>query len=221
MSDQADPPSPPAEGPAQNADEPIEPSSPGKSPSVIGLALVSALNIACVAFIVFHNTTHDNDSVATGEVERRAGNISLEPTKASLLAIASRIEGEILPAEASAAELTVASLPPDIDPVWTTATNSPIAGSKKANATDAEETQRWVQLGALSDPETAHSYWAKLQKKNKELLSDHQPTVVGPDQAGGSLYHLRVGPLAAVHAGHLCQDLQQAGQDCYCIGDEE
>jgi len=221
MSDQADPPSPAAEGPTPSAGDPIEPSSPGKSPSVIGLTLVSALNIACVAFIVFHNTTHDEDSVATDEVERRAGNISLEPTTASLLAIASRIEGEILPSEASAAELTVASLPPDVDPAWTIPANSPITGSKKTDAIDVEETQRWVQLGALSDPETAHSYWAKLQKKNKELLSDHQPTVIGPDQAGGSLYHLRVGPFAANHAGHLCQDLQQAGQDCYCIADEE
>lgn len=220
MSDPADPP-PSANGHASNTNEneSITPSVSSKAPSILGLALVSALNIACVAFVAFHYTTDADELIVTESVERRAGNISLEPATATLLAIASHIERETGASEAAAAELTVAALPEETEITPAEPSDVSVASSKQYEAMEAEAPERWVQLGALSDLGTARSYWSKLQQKSDALLGSHQPTIVGPDQVGGSLYHLRVGPLPAHHAGNLCLDLKQAGVDCFCTAE--
>lgn len=215
MPDHAAPPPPSTGDHAAKADENLrQPASSTKS--ILGMALVSAINIGCVVFIAFHYTTHANEPGPTVEIKLPPGNVSLETSAFNFLAIASNTAqaSPHNPGMAVATELPEPGMTPS-------STEDEPAPDPEMTA--ANEEQHWVQLGALSKIATARSYWSRLQKSHTDLLNAHQPSFVGPDQVGGSLFHIRVGPLAAEQAAGLCSDLQQAGTDCFCIaadGDE-
>lgn len=203
-------PTPPSTGDhAVKADKNLhQPASSTKS--ILGMALVSAINIGCVAFIAFHYTTHADETGPTVEIKLPPGNVSLEKSAFNFLTIASNTAQAAPhdPDMEAAAELPAPGVIPS-------STGDEPAPDPKMTA--ATEEQHWVQLGALSKIATARSYWSKLQKNHTSLLNAHQPNFVGPDQVGGSLFHIRIGPLAAVQAAGLCSDLQQAGTECFCI----
>lgn len=220
MPDHSESSPPSAEGDApqinQGDTQPASPASASNTRSILGLALVSALNIGCVAFIAFHFTTHADEPAQKEQFELRPGNVSLEPATAYLLAIASHVEQTSPVDDTPIVEETVVALP--TPPSMAPPLNAP---AQRRDAMDTKkpikEAVHWVQLGALSKIATARSYWAKLQKNHDGLLASHRPNFAGPDQVGGSLYHIRVGPLAADAAASLCSDLQQEGTECFCV----
>jgi cell division septation protein DedD len=158
--------------------------------------------------------------------------VTLEPAPAIVLAVASHIDASPLeelpveetlpPAAMQVRAMVVASpAPPPSAPV------TPEAASVRAQpANEIEAGGRpapehgpayWVQLGAMSGMDTARSFWATLRTRHGGLLGPHQPSILGPDQFGGRLYHLRVGPLPSNAATDLCSGLQQAGGDCFRV----
>jgi len=180
--------------------------------SILGLGLVSILNIGCVAFIAFHFTTHADDSAQAEQIKLRPGNISLEPAPAYLLAIPSQFERS----GPKNAKRTEDEMMPSV-PVQASLSEEPRSKSDKKSEMASNY---WVQLGALSKIETARSHWTKLQEKHNGLLASYQPKLVGPDQVGGNLHHLRIGPLPAELATDLCENLKHAGADCFCVAAE-
>lgn len=224
--------------------------------SILGLSVVSLINLGCIAFIAFHYYWRDDQPLATETVDLRAGNVKFEPVSANLITIASHVEpaSPLLQASAtdqvvpSATGILVTVLPDDIAPepldsdetLFTPLENSPSSpaeiaetttpvnadsisdetaqpASEESDLTAARTARSWVQLGALSNAETAHTYWKKLRDSNKGLLGHHQPVIVEPEQAGGSLYHLRVGPFDERRARNLCLGLEEAGVDCFYV----
>ncbi len=190
--------------------------------SILGLGLVSVLNIGCVAFIAYHFASHREEPVYAQALELRPGNISLEPASTQLLAVASSIE-QTSPAEEIAERLIDLPMPFEASPlpISPQPEQEAMAAAEPDNVStesgESAETQHWVQLGALSRMATARSYWSKLQDNHDVLLGTYQPAFFGPDQVGGSLYHIRVGPLGESTARALCLDLQQANTDCFCL----
>lgn len=197
MPDYSDLSPPSADGDPSAIDErkalPAPPASTSSNRSIMGLSLVSALNISCLIFIAHHFTTHDNEPGWTGEVKLRSGNVSFEPASANLLAIASHIQPTSVMHEVSR-----------VEEIRTTSTAlSALDGKVRGDPApqhgtkEAKGPEHWVQLGALSKIATARAYWSTLQKNYAGLLGSYQPVFVGPDQVGGSLHHIRLGPLAA------------------------
>lgn len=204
--------------------------------SVIGLSIVSVLNVLCLAFVVFHFVGHESGDAQSVAVDQSVssqpinpmpqrpkatsgtgldnprptgsvgvlGNIDFAPTTQSVIAIASGVDGtSSLDTEPELPGLTVVPATKKADPIEETATI---------------DTEYWVQLGALSNETTAKSYWSRLSKKHDVLLDGRTPQYFGPDSVGGSLFHLRVGPMGAEQAEKLCRNLQSEGADCFCVG---
>lgn len=185
-------------------------SSPAKKSSIIGLFLVSALNLACLAFIAFHFAGHSAEPapIAVGPaetIELRPGNIDMAPATQFVLTIASHIDApEGKPADR-------------VEPISDIEISHESMPTKTADIEAPKESaEHWVQFGALSKEATAIQYWATLQKRHR-VLKDLEPRIFGPDQVGGNLYHVRVGPMIAGEASNLCSRLEQAGADCFCV----
>lgn len=187
-----------------NAHE-ASPSSPASTRSILGMGVVSALNVTCLLFFAYHFTTHDDEPAIAAPLELRSGNVSFEPVSGQLLTIASHVEQARLNNGETTVEKIVAAR-----------STPPILAQSNGSTETTELAVHWVQLGALSKIATARSYWHKLLRDHNDLLSLYKPSFVGPDQVGGSLYHVRVGPLPAAEAATLCSDLQQTGADCFC-----
>lgn len=216
----------------EDRDKGSSPSGPIRRPNpVLGLIVVSALNVVCLVFVINHFINHPDEavtSVAEDKVENTgttgvmplatlspnvimgdaAGNVDLLPTSRQVISIASGIHMsdvnavdsfrnvEIIPAEATRAVPAVPTR----------------SGAGHGH---------WVQLGALSKAATATEYWSALKVRHATLLQDRAPSYVGPDDVGGGLYHIRVGPMDAHGAEDLCKKLQAAGADCFCVSPVE
>ncbi len=222
MPNTIDPSPPSTDGDVSTSREGDTDTSASNSRSILGLGLVSVLNVGCVAFIAYHFATHREEPVHAQPLELRPGNVSFESASSHLLAIASSIE-QTSPAEAAAETLIDLPMPFEPAPMPVVPqSEDDAAAAAEPDATGTESTkstptQHWVQLGALSRMATARSYWSKLQDNHDDLLGSYQPNFIGPDQVGGSLYHIRVGPFEENAARDLCLDLQQAGSDCFCL----
>jgi hypothetical protein len=207
--------------------------------SIRVLISVSLLNVICLALIVYNfssnhqaNSDLGSDSNATSQLvstdypleprpmvddveadtirnssrpSSNSGNIGLAPAGPMIIKIASHINHiemieneEIALRQASERANDVAGPNQELEP--------------------GDELRHWVQLGALSRESTARSYWKKLRSRHDHVLRSWEPRYFSPSDIGkGSLYHLRIGPMAAPAADRLCQNLQADGADCYCI----
>jgi hypothetical protein len=213
-----------------------KPKSDRRSVSVIGLSIVSALNIACLAFVIFHFVGHEGGGSLSPAGDRMATTdpvspMPLRPIAATVSgahdrqAIESiRALGNIEFARTSRLAIAIAS---GVDETPLPASSQPSRGTPQLSKAQPGATHElhakndvpghWVQLGALSKEATAHSYWSHLRKKHKTLLDGQTPQYFGPDAVGGSLYHIRLGPMTAGEAEGLCKKLLSDGADCYCV----
>ncbi|MGI9501711.1 MAG: SPOR domain-containing protein, partial [Geminicoccaceae bacterium] len=148
-----------------------------------------------------------NTAVAGAERSRMAmgvfGNIDFAPMSELVVSVASGIE------KASG------------DMSDQQAMNTPPARTTRSAALtspgDERDPRSWVQLAALSDMDTAERVWSSLKERHTALLSDRKPRYFGPDEVGGSFYHIRIGPMATDAAMTLCDALEAEGADCFCI----
>ncbi len=213
------------------------PKSERRPASVIGLSIVSALNIICLAFVAFHFVGHKSgtNQPPAGDQSTLSKTVSPMPSRPEAIPVTNLdnprpnssvgVLGNIDFAQTSKRVIAIAS---GIDEMTLVPPEQASSGSSdsddkpRAELKDASKTtigkEYWVQLGALSEKVTATSYWSHLAKKHKVLLSSQAPRYVGPETVGGSLYHLRVGPMAAKQAKKLCEGLQSEGADCFCVG---
>jgi cell division septation protein DedD len=72
-----------------------------------------------------------------------------------------------------------------------------------------------VQIGALTNDATAKRFWSRLEKRHAALLEGKGHRIFGPAEVGGSLHHLRIGPMTEEGAAGLCAELQAEGVDCF------
>ncbi len=190
------------------------------SRSVIGLSIISGLNVLCLAFMVFHFAGHSDDPVAEAaepsantavagtERSRMAmgvfGNIDFAPMPELVLSVASGIDK----AGGDMSDERAMNMPPSARTTRSAALTFP---------DDERDPRSWVQLAALSNMDTAERVWSGLKERHAALLSDRKPRYFGPDEVGGSFYHIRIGPMATDAAMTLCDALEAEGADCFCI----
>ena len=73
-----------------------------------------------------------------------------------------------------------------------------------------------VQVGAHKSQTEALAIYADIQQKNPKLLGSYPPLVQKASVGGGTMYRLRVGPIAnKSEAYKLCGDLKAQGTDCF------
>jgi len=190
------------------------------APSVLGLSIVSGLNVICLAFMVYHFASHPSDPAA--EAAEPSAGMSL--AEADNLGAANSIFGNVDFAPMSELIVSVASGTPKSpqEPAHQQENGSmtPATISRMAAApypTTDRRSGSWVQLGALSHAATAVQYWTVLKERHATLLQNSEPHYVGPDDVGGSLYHIRIGPMANDAATGLCNKLEAEGADCFCV----
>ena len=109
------------------------------------------------------------------------GNIDFAPTSELVISVASGIEPE---GNLSNQEVN--------DTTFPAAKNRSTSLSQRK---EEKVPQYWVQLAALSNIDTAERVWSDLKKRHAALLSDRQARYFGPEDIGGSLYHIRIGPM--------------------------
>lgn len=196
--------------------------------SVLGLSIVSALNVACLAFLVFHYIGHQSESGMIADfdglglqplppltrpatvVNQRhpsglndvSGNVELVPASKLIIGIASGIANTAPIDQTSSGSVDAIE----------TATFLPLAATRSKG-----HAEHWIQLGALSKEVTATAYWSTLKKRHAALLQSRTPHYFGPNEVGGSLYHIRLGPMVETMANELCDKLRADGADCFCV----
>ena len=210
---------PPADNPLHE-DVHSEPPSKGadrRLPSVLSLAIVSGLNVICLAFMVFHFASH-SEQTAVANVNLAANATQKMPEQPVSGHTANSVVGNVDFAVTSKRLISIASH------VDTNNDNKPVDRAGSDEITDrvgrggpSEPIGTWVQIGALSEMATAERYWSSLKKNQTSLLNDQEPRYFGPDDVGGSLYHIRLGPMTNEAADRLCSRLESNGVDCYCI----
>jgi len=73
-----------------------------------------------------------------------------------------------------------------------------------------------VQVGAHKSQTEALANYADIQQKYPTLLGNYPPVVQKASVGGGSMYRLRVGPIASKSDAYkLCGDLKAKGTDCF------
>ncbi len=78
--------------------------------------------------------------------------------------------------------------------------------------------QPMVQLGALPTQAGANAEWARLEKKNPELLGSRAPVVSPVSHDGKSLWRLRVGGFEdKAAANKFCAQVKSAGGQCIMV----
>lgn len=192
-----------------------------KAPSTLGLLIVSGLNVICLAFIIYHFADHPKKMESAAFELTVAARDSLTATMPER---ARPLGGNIDFALLSTDVVSIAS---GIDYKGKESAEKPRdkgnTGSETASPTslietnDDESREHWVQLGALSEERTARRYWSVLQERHAPLLQNHEPGYFSPLDVGGSLYHIRLGPMTGDVASELCDRLQAEGADCFCI----
>ena len=197
-------------------------------PSIFGLLIVSGLNVISLGFIAYHFAGHP-DEPAEPSLGRPAasnvagvtalpqmpidaeakqeplGNIELAPAPKRILGIASHIEA--LERASDCQRKACASV--------MLAAASRL--TKTANDNPGKAPEHWLQLGALSNETTAMQYWSRLETRHAALLQGREPRYFGPGDVGGSLYHIRLGPMTGDAAAALCRELEASGADCFRI----
>lgn len=194
-----------------------------RSPSILGLSIVSGLNVISLAFLAYHFAGHPYEmaapqaanelrvattplqkSEAVGTPETISGNIDLVPISKLVVSIASGFDitgGELADQR-------------DGGPMIPTAA---VQSGTTAPARPDTSSGHWVQLGALSKEATARRYWSGLKQRHATLLRGREPLYFGPMDVGGSLYHIRLGPMAGAAAARLCKELAADDADCFCV----
>jgi cell division protein FtsN len=80
----------------------------------------------------------------------------------------------------------------------------------------AAESKYLVQVGAHKSQTEALANYADIQQKYPSLLGSYPPVVQKANVGGGSMYRLRVGPIASKSDAYkLCGDLKAKGTDCF------
>lgn len=210
-----------------------------RTPSILGLSIVSGLNVLSLAFIAYHFAGHPDEAPATPadpssmrerpvvaepgetpeggvETDLASGNVDLVPAQRFILQIASH------------ADMAIETTPhrgEDVPAVSTEARNvepAPASSPRTEGPAPADRSSRhWVQLGAMSKESTARRYWSGLKTRHGSLLRDRDARYFGPDDVGGSLFHIRLGPMTGDAAAELCKALVAEGSDCFCIAPED
>lgn len=99
-----------------------------------------------------------------------------------------------------------------------------LIGTEKMPATASTKVQprqlagHWVQLGAMSNEAAARRYWSDLKSRHGATLEQQEARYFGPDDVGGSLHHVRLGPMERASAVALCRELQAKSVDCFASG---
>lgn len=214
-----------------------------RKPSIIGLSIVSGLNVICLAFIAYHFAGHQTASVApTGEtpitdvtpddgtglserlsqavdeepsrLEFASGNVAFAPTSNMIVQIASGyVEGGKADDVANGDQIERGVDKPE------TVAKATLQEEPPFEDVDGPPVY-WIQLGALSKESTALRYWTTLKQRHDASLHDRKPRIFGPPKVGGRLYHIRLGPMSADEAASLCENLREDGADCFSLGPE-
>jgi cell division septation protein DedD len=123
---------------------------------------------------------------------------------------------------AAAAQGAVMPVPAPQEPAPQAAAPAPAAAPpQQVAAVDptpapAAPTQYVVQVGAHKSQTDALANYADIQQKNSSLLGKYPPMVQKVAVSGGTMYRLRVGPMASRgEAYKLCGDLKASGTDCF------
>ena len=198
-----------------------------RSVSILGLSFVSGLNILSLAFLTYHFAGHPDQaasrpadppplddalmtaaspaSKAALAAESASGNIDLVPASRLVLNIASSIAATESEGGHQSDEQPMTLAAPSTDGSSMTAGRDPDRG-------------HWVQVGALSKEPAARRYWSGLKRRHPALLGRREPRYFSPSEVGGSLYHIRLGPMSTEAASRLCDQLAIKGADCFCLG---
>jgi cell division septation protein DedD len=90
------------------------------------------------------------------------------------------------------------------------------AAAPAAAAAAAAPSKYVVQVGAHKSQTEALAIYADIQQKNPKLLGNYPPLVQKASVGGGTMYRLRVGPIAdKSEAYKLCGELKTQGTDCF------
>ena len=201
-----------------------------RSPSVLGLSIVSGLNVVSLAFLAYHFAGHPDETtsppaeqpaanglmVATpslprsdvvGTSETARGNVDLLPSTKRIISIASGFDIENDERD-------------DRQEGGPTTPAAAVAAGVVRSAKSDMQSEHWVQLGALSKETTARRYWSGLKQRHAALLRGREPRYFGPEDVGGSLFHIRLGPMDGDAAADLCEALTAKNADCFRIGPE-
>lgn len=98
---------------------------------------------------------------------------------------------------------------------------APAAAPQQVAAADpkpapAAASKYLVQVGAHRSQTEALANYADIQQKYPKLLGSYPPVVQKASVDGGSMYRLRVGPIASKSSAYkLCGDLKAKGTDCF------
>ena len=215
----------------ESADGDLSPRSDRHIPPIFGLSVVSGLNIACLAFMTYHFTTHPPDQVILPVEHSAASEVSdalVQTTDSVTLGSGPDVRGNVDLASANKKVISIASgfsmldggLIDRRENVSQTLSMSYESAEDKAKDTN-ESLSHWVQLGALSKKTTAHRYWSGLKLRHQLLLHDREVRYFGPEEIDGSLYHVRLGPMTGEAATELCEKLKTEGADCFCISPQK
>lgn len=216
----------------KQGDNPQPSESNRRLPSFLGLSIVSALNVVCLAFLVLHFIAHQNQASRIPVDFTIAGidgldAISLHPLTRSATAAnqnhASELNYatgniELVPTSKLVIGIATGMQEPvgrednDFVEVVETVTSVPLVATRSN-----EYAGHWVQLGALSKKATATYYWSSLKNRHAILLQGQTPRYFGPSDVGGNLYHIRLGPMVKDVAKGLCDRLRTDGADCFCV----
>ncbi len=123
-------------------------------------------------------------------------------------------------AQAAAQPANMMPVPIPDGPVPMAAPAAPAAAPQQVAAADPApapaETKYLVQVGAHKSQTEALAIYADIQQKNPQLLGNYPPLVQKTSSGGGTLYRLRVGPIASKSEAYkLCGDLKTQGTDCF------
>ncbi len=157
-------------------------------------------------------------TINTIDAEARMANITHGPIKEIGMpgmtmdfAIADSVEPSTLPIDT---ELSlVLERASDLSLVLIDTEKKPATASTKIQT--RQLAGHWVQLGAMSNEAAARRYWSDLKSRYAATLEQKEARYFGPDDVGGSLHHVRIGPMERVSAAALCHELQAKNVDCF------
>ena len=191
-----------------------------KPPSILGLSIVSGLNLICLGFIAFHFVGHpDEPASAEPPQASEVAGVATPPKTQAIVAIARKPKGNVDFLPAPKHVLSIAS---HIDGIETVLAKRRTEGETVISAAATPKNpqkppKHWVQLGALSEEASAKRYWSDLKARHESLFRDQEPRYFGPSDVGGGLYHIRLGPMASEDATAFCRKLKAQGADCFRV----
>lgn len=204
--------------------EPPQPSDGApRSASILGLSIVSGLNVISLAFIAYHYAGHPDALPAAPTGGPTSGDLMTAGQSwppAGLVTTTASAFGNVDLLPASKHVIEIASGIVNEHGSLTERQEAATVSRPRTAETSAEAGDRpgyWVQLGALSKEDTAHRYWTTLKRRHATLLQNQEPRYFGPADGGGDLFHIRLGPLEGDAASGLCEKLEAEGADCFCV----